>query len=368
MLTAEGHHADGHHAAAWMQVVYLLNAAAHTLQHITDSSNEDEEARLCSLSFTPDSSMLLTAFETHEGALLNVHRTSDGQALHVLRPEHAQHDVAVACLPGLRAVMSSRSSGFTVWDLLTGKQLGAVKVPEALSDSDEDLGSDDDVDMDSPTSRGQICVNRAASTLIYSGADSHMIHIFDAVSLQALGSACPLYGTGIDHGSFHGLASAAFNCLLETRLTNETSTWHLCSLATGTSVRSSEYLIRKIMHFESDQAPILSEDDAFAACLSRGSPATIQIFDTRSRSMVHAHALGLPHEGDELGPLSMMWSDSCLLIMTHTAQVDCRNQRGKSMDHIIVLQFLCAPGSNSWQAAIYMQIENWLGQGRRKTD
>ena len=329
------------HPAAWLQVVYLLDVAAQRLTQLTESSGRAEEARLGDICYSLDSSMLLTAAERGlpgaiQSPVVEVH-SCNGQALRVLQPQHGRSSVTLACLAGNRAVISCRSSEFTVWDLLTGQQTGTVKVPGAHDDSDDDSG--DDHDMNFPIRASRICVNSTASRLVYLGAGRTIVHIFDAVSLQALSSICTLDRIGSDARLGPcGLTSGASSFLLETYPQGDTSAWHLCSLETGKMVFSQE------MPSESAQAPSLSEDDAFAAfvCINAECRPSIQIYDTRSGSMVYARKLGLPSGDDKHGHVSEVyldWIGSCLLIMAETIHANSGGLHVRSTAHILVLQF-----------------------------
>ena len=316
-----------------MQVVYLLDVAAQKLMLITESTNGADEARLGDVCFSLDSSMLLTAFETADGPLVEVHGCN-GQALHVLQPQDARFATTLACLSGNRAVVSCRSSEFTAWDLLTGQQTGTVEVPGPRYYGEDD--SDEDFGLDDCDHASRICVNSSASRLVYLGANRTIVHIFDAVSLQALSTIWTAASIGPHaNNGLCGLQSGAISFLLKTYPQGGTSAWHLCSLETGTTVFS------KNMPCGSAQAPVLSEDDAFAAfvCISTEGQASIQIYETRSGSMVHTRKLGLPRGAEVLRQVYMNWAGCHLLIMARTVQGSPCRLQGRSTSHILLLQF-----------------------------
>ena len=84
----------------------------------------------------------------------------------------------------------------------------------------------------------------------------------------------------------------------------------------------------------STKEPALSEDEAFAACVCKGSPATIQVTALRSGAMVLVHDLDLPSGNDVLGRVGVTWCGSQLLVITKVEGAGA----GESTDHILVLQ------------------------------
>ena len=309
-----------------LQVVYLLDVAAHTVQHITDSSGRAESTRLDRVCFTPDSSMIVAAFGTSAGSLLEVY-CREGLMLHQIwprQPEHPYYRMKFVCLPGDRAVTSAHCHGLTAWNLLTGLQAGAVRVHEDQLDSDEEYAV-----PGSPAYSSQLCTNQSASRLAYIEAESHLVYLFDGVTLQALGAFCPPEGVVPSAFGFCGLALGVYSCLLQTRSDWCTRAWHLCRLKTSTE------MLQKGLQVDLVHTPALSEDDAFAACICRMPHICVQIFDVRSGVMTFSHETGLPGDDEDWGEMSLTWTGSCLLIILNNDLEDSR----RCTDHIFVLQF-----------------------------
>lgn len=309
-----------------MQVVHLFDVAAHELKYLTDTSGKAEYTCLTDFTMTHDSSMALVAFETCDGALLEVHSRS-GQLLQSIRPEHVHFDMTVACLINNRAATSNPWANLVVWDLLTGQQVSAIRLrASSEADSDEDYSSEDD--MYPPEHASLMCADKTGARLACIAPDSTLVHMFDAVTLDRTISVCPPAGMGPCGGSLAAMQMKAFHCLLLAHR-EQPDVWHVCRLEPGTGG------LRKVLQFENVQLPTLSEDEAFIACLCRGDSSTIQVFDTRSGDMVFVYRICLSRGNDHLKSMAMTWVSSRLLIQANIDQLESR----RATDHIIVLQF-----------------------------
>ena len=319
----------GRHAAALLQVVFLLDVATHALRPLTSNLCKWSESRLGDLCFTPNSNMILTACYTWDCALLRIHSRT-GELLHRIRPKHTCHGAAVACLSSQRAVWSLCSRGFTVWDLLTGQQTAAVTLPANEHHNDDSEREDD---LATPHRSGLFCTDNTGAKLAYVEPYSVVVHLYGAVTLQELGSFSPPAGMVPRVWCLSGLCMGASLSLLQVVSDDCIDHSFLGSLEGATSRPWN------VMHFDMFKAQALSKDDAFLAQVCNDGPfahfAVIQVFDTRSGKRVLKHKLRLPEEEVDLGPVAVSWVGSSLLVITNISPDDsCR-----SVDHIIRLQF-----------------------------
>ena len=296
-----------------------MDVAAQRLTYLTDTSGTSEMAQTFQICFTPDSSMVLIAVHTCSGARLEVH-SRNAQRLHRIRPEEADNNLAMVCLTSLQAAVTSDFNGFTVWDLLTSQQLHAVKLHE-----EKELDSDDE-EMVFPTVPSLLCADKFGTRLAYVESDSVIVHLFDAATLQPLGTLNPPDIVTSQQGISHlNLGVSSF------LLTPYSERWntrvvHLCRLEEDPAV------LQTLMHIEPNQAPVHSEDAAFFACICKGGAATIKVFDSRSGDLVLAHEAGLQDAKAE--SMVVTWIHSSLLITARVRQAgSC-----KTTDHITVLQ------------------------------
>ena len=167
-----------------------------------------------------------------------------------------------------------------------------------------------------------ICTDRTGMRLAYAEADMSL-HLFDAVTLQPVGSFWPPAGTVSRSDGADGLHLGMYSCWFTTGSDYRGGTSHMCRLEPSMSV------LGKVI---SARALAVSEDDAFfAACVCVNKQITIQIFHMCSGAMALAHETGLP--GDDMAVMEMTWFGSCLLVKVN-ADIE-----GICTDHIIVLQF-----------------------------
>ena len=298
-----------------MQVVYLLDVACHTVSPFLNFSGKAEESYLRDIRFTLDSSMILSVFEHWDGALLEVHsRHGEG-----LRQVHcAYYSMHMACLPMDRVAVTSGSCGFSVLDLLTGQQTAAVKLHEqGLNMYDEDL---------EPDRHSLICTDKNGARLAYAEPDI-TVHLFDAVTLQSLGSFWPPAGTVPGNSGFYGLHLGMHSCSFHTFSDMRMGSSHLCRLETGMSV------LGKLL---SARVLAVSEDDAFVASgFCRDGQIMLQMFDVCSGALVLTHDTGLPGNDDVWAPMGLTWIGCCLLVTVN----GLKDESSKYTDHIIFLQF-----------------------------
>ena len=319
-------------AAALAQVVHLLDVTTHALLCLTDSSEKLQEAMLEKVCFTPDSRYILTTFTTSEGALLEVH-TRNGEAIAEIWPQEAHDVMVVAGLTNSRAAISSKFGEFTVWDLLTGQQTHAVAVHQALSDPYEETIEGARIHgIKLPTHASLLCTDINGACLAYINKDCTALQLFDAASMQTLGSYRLPSGIiswkmpGSD--GFWRITMGAVKWLLHSRLDLCPRNVHLTSWDRCTSK------LTEIVEVLSAEEPCLSEDHMFAAYVGKEVPATIQVIDLRSGAVVLAHALDLPCGSNAVGPLAVTWCGSQLLVTTRLKGAGPR----ESTDNILVLQ------------------------------
>ena len=319
-----------------MQVVYLLDVAARTLKYLNGSCGKSLNlVYLSKVCFTPDSSMILIYYQTYGGPLLEVHQHG-GQLLHQMslqQPRFAGYGMSVACLAGNRAVLATtitsrrfRALTLTFWDLHTGQEHGVVQLLKA-----EREGSEGSNRHPFPRPTSLLCTDTSASRLAVVGPDGISVHLFDAGTLQALCSWCP--ATGPSGGSLSGLKMGAYSYLLQSEVDHGlySKASYLYRLATGTDVCSHT------THISSTDWPALSKDDAFIAYICREGVATVRICDTRSGVMVVAHQI--PILCGQLGPASLAWIGSSLMVTSSRMSADPGTSGSGSTDQIHVLRF-----------------------------
>ena len=319
-------------AAALAQVVHLLNVTTHALLCLTDSSDKLQEATLEKVCFTSDSRYILTTFKTSEGALLEVH-TRNGEAVTKIWPQEAHDAMVVAGLNSNRAAVSSKFGEFTVRDLLTGQQTHAIAVHHALSDPyEETIEGARVLGIKMPTHASLLCTDIHGACLAYINKDCAALQLFDAASLQTLGSYRLPSGIiswkvpGSDE--FWRMTMGAVSWLLHSRSDRcprdvQLTSWDRCTSK-----------LNKIVEVLSAEEPSLSEDHIFAAYVGKEVPATIQVIDLRSGAVVLAQALDLPCGSNAVGPMAVTWCGSQLLVTTRLKGAGPR----ESTDHILVLQ------------------------------
>ena len=305
--------------------MYLLDVATQALSFLTDSScSMARVSELTELSFTPDSKIILVTVETCQGARLGVHLRGSQQYLMRLRPPAC--NVTVACLGNTRAAIATRTAGLTISGLLNGTLLSSTGWREA--GLDPYMG---ELTMTVPKFPSLLSTNPTQSRLAYVAADSTVVQIFDAVTLQQLGSICLSARLLQRDGSMCGICGlnlGMYSCMLSTSLrTHSTSGAFLCRLDAGFR------LLSQPLRFESTQAPALSTFEAFAACVSRSKPSTVQVYNIYSGARVLAHKLTLPNGYATLGPLEVAWMGSKLMITTTAIRIKSQ----KPTDHILVL-------------------------------
>ena len=314
------------------QVVHLLNVTTHALLCLTDSSERSQVATLEKVCFTPDSKFILTTFSTSEGALLEVH-SRNGQPITQIRPQNTHDVMVVAGLNSNRAAVASKFGKVTVWCLLTGLQTGAVTVYHTFGDPPEEILYESQVlGLELPTHASLLCTDRHGACFAYINMDYGKLQLFEAATMQTLGS----YGLPKAMISYNQLSSdgclsmavMAFSWWLHSHPNRRTQPVHLSCWDIGSS------WLREMLQALSSKEPALSEDEAFAACVCQGSPATIQVTDLRSGAMVLAHDLDLPGGNDVLERVAVTWCGSQLLV---TAKLEGAGAR-VSTDHILVLQ------------------------------
>ena len=302
--------------------MYLLDVADQALSFLTDSSDIAEFTELTDLSFTPDSKIILVAVETCHGSSLEVHVRDRPEYLLQFHPPLC--NMAVACLDNTRAAIASRSAGITVCDLLSGTQISSVGQLE--------VGLHfvfGELIMPPPSSPCLLSTDPTGSRLAYLAADSTELQIFDAVTLRQLGSfglPAPFLPS---ESRVCSLDLGMHSCVLHTRLgRGSVATAFVCRLDAGSQ------LLSEPLRIESTQAPALSKFEAFAACVSKSKPSTVQVYNVYSGAMVLAHELTLPAGYDGLAPLEVAWIQGSKLLITTNAT---RTKSQKSTDHILVL-------------------------------
>ena len=306
-----------------MQALYLMDVAAQTLAYLSDTSGTSEMARVYNICFTPDSSMVLLAFHTNGGALLEVH-SRNAQILHRIQPEGATCSMAMACLSGHRVAVTSDYNGFTVWDLLTGQQAGSVQ----LHEDGGRYSDDEELDMAFHSFPSLISTDSFGKRLAYVESDSVIVHLYDAVTLQPSGVFGPPAAILSSTPAICGLSLGIYSCLLTPYQGHYgTGVVRLCSLESCSSLLQS-------LHTDLTQAPVTSADAAFLACICKDKAAiVIKVYDARSGAMVLAHESGL--QGAEVELTAVTWTSSGLLVTAHVRQAgSCR-----TTDHITMLQF-----------------------------
>ena len=299
--------------------------ATQALSLLTDSSRSAANvSELTELSFTPDSKIILVTIETCQGACLGVHLRGSWQYLLQLQPPAC--NVTVACLGNTRAAIATRTAGLTVCGLLNSTLLSSKGWREAGLHFH--LG---ELALEAPMFPSLLSTDPTESKLAYIAADSTVVQIFDAVTLQHLGSfslsACLLQRDGSMCG-ICGLDLGTYSCSLSTCLRmDSTSIAFVCRLDAGFR------LLSQPLRFQSTQAPALSSVGVFGACVSKSKPSTVQVYNIYSGAMVLAHEVTLPSGYAALGPLEVAWMGSKLLITTNAI----RTKSQKPTDHILVL-------------------------------
>ena len=155
--------------------MYLLDAATHSLTLITTTY---AVLTLLELAFSPNSQLIMVSWENYEtpGFDFDVHDRSGQRIAHfedtglvwVSRPG------SLACAMGDK-VATAHQNDFAVWDMRSGRQLG-TRGPGAGDESHK-----------AGVSAAQVVANSTGSRLAFCGEDSLDVHLYDAVSLEALG-------------------------------------------------------------------------------------------------------------------------------------------------------------------------------------
>ena len=309
-----------HDSQPGLQVAHLLDVDSQQLSYITDNSIHDQHPRLLSACFTPDSQLVLAVFEPYGPAFVEV-RARCGTQLRLISPPQASHEMDIAA-PTSTQVVCTHDAGFSVWDLTTGQQLGAVG-PGPLQAHDSE--GDSNMDTNCRTGSSLIATNTTGSRLAFLAARSTAVQLFDAKSWSSLGSfSLPVdklparYGLNELELSMHG-------CLL--RQYYPSKALHFCIPEQASGV------LREMLYFEPAHTPLcVSADGAFACAYECGQ---LKIWDTYFWQGVLEYRLDLPEEVVcDLRDVALTWSSCGLRLLVRAVG----NTLGRSSDQLLLLQ------------------------------
>ena len=158
--------------------MYLLDTATHSITLITTTY---AILTLLEVVFAPNSQLMVVSWENYEtsGFDFDVHDRSGQRIAHfedagLVWVSDYSRPGSLACAMGDR-VATAHQNDFAVWDMRSGGQLG-TRGPGAGDESHK-----------AGMSAAQVVANSTGSRFAFCGEDSLDVHLYDAVSLEALG-------------------------------------------------------------------------------------------------------------------------------------------------------------------------------------
>ena len=321
-----------------LQVLYMLDVGDEEPAFVTES---EQYRRMGNVSFSLDSTLILVSWEgldDSDPANFDVHDRAGHRLAQFQVPGMPPDQGPPAHTLGGRAAFV-RSHDFSVVELCTGDLLG-VRGPgvSALDDN--------------PEHAGLVTANSAGSKLAFCARGSGEIHLYDALTLAALGSVSPFGAV-----SLSDLADAGPAELRSLQFCGRG--WSVCAKAFGKTMLffqaqqgsgdvkqtmrcecsatvDSSSMIGGWLHDAPD--PVVSPNAAFV-CTYEGPHNNVSVYDTRSGQQIFTHPFvlpeGMPAAAAKVKQVAMSWS-SCERHLLVTATV----QRFSALvDQLLVVQF-----------------------------